>query len=173
VNLRLLQQDLKSISSTANYIFITPNLCNDGHDASCVDGRRGGLTAINLFLRKWVPLITQSPAFRSDGLLVITFDESDHAGAQGSASCCGEEPLPGAIYPPGISGPGGGRIGAVVLSPYVRPGTVSQQPYNHYSLLRTIEGIFELPPVGYAASADLKAFGADVFSAGARPPPAR
>ncbi len=173
VNLSLLGKDLQSIATTANYIFITPNLCNDGHDASCVDGRRGGLPAIDVFLRKWVPLIMQSPAFRSDGMLVITFDESDHEGAQGSAACCGERPLPGAVYPPGISGPGGGRIGAVVLSPYVRPGTVSHQPYNHYSLLRTVETIFALPPLGYAAAPDLRIFGADVFSAGAQRPPAR
>jgi hypothetical protein len=173
VNLSLLPQDLKNIATTANFIFITPNLCNDGHDASCVDGRRGGLAAINVFLRKWVPLLMQSPAFRSDGLLVITFDESDHAGAQGSAACCGEQPLPGAVYPPGISGPGGGRIGAVVLSPFVRPGTVSHEQYNHYSLLRTIEAIFALQPLGYAAAADLRVFGADVFNAGAQHPPVR
>jgi phosphatidylinositol-3-phosphatase len=173
VSLKLLSQDLKSIATTANYIFITPNLCNDGHDANCVDGRRGGLPAINIFLKKWVPVITQSPAFRSDGLLVITFDESDHAGAQGSAACCGEQPLTGAVYPPGISGPGGGRIGAVVLSPFVRPGSVSLQQYNHYSLLRTIETIFGLPLLGYAAAADLQVFGPDVFSAGAQHPPAR
>lgn len=173
VNLSLLATDLQSIATTANYIFITPNLCNDGHDASCVDGRRGGLAAIDVFLRKWVPLIMQSAAFRSDGMLVVTFDESDQEGAQGSAACCGERPLPGAVYPPGISGPGGGRIGAVVLSPYVRPGTVSHQPYNHYSLLRTVETLFALPPLGYAAAADLKIFGADVFSAGAQRPPAR
>jgi hypothetical protein len=61
----------------------------------------------------------------------------------------------------------------VVLSPYVRPGTLSHESYNHYSLLRTIEAIFELPPLGYAAAADLKVFGADVFSAGAPHPPAR
>ena len=173
VNLSLLATDLQSIATTANYIFITPNLCNDGHDASCVDGRRGGLAAIDVFLRKWVPLIMQSAAFRRDGMLVVTFDESDQEGAQGSAACCGERPLPGAVYPPGISGPGGGRIGAVVLSPYVRPGTVSHQPYNHYSLLRTVETIFALPPLGYAAAADLKIFGADVFSAGVQRPPAR
>jgi hypothetical protein len=173
VNLSLLASDLQSIATTANYIFITPNLCNDGHDASCVDGRRGGLAAIDVFLRKWVPMIMQSPAFRSDGMLVVTFDESDHAGAQGSAACCGERPLPGAVFPPGISGPGGGRIGAVVLSPYVRPGTLSRQAYNHYSLLRTVESIFGLAPLGYAAAPDLKVFGADVFSAGGQPPPAR
>ncbi len=173
VNLRLLPEDLKSSAGTANFIFITPNLCNDGHDARCVDGRRGGLVAIDAFLRKWVPLITRSPAFRADGMLVITFDESDHAGAGGSAACCGERPLPGAVYPPGLSGPGGGRIGAVVLSPYVRAGTVSSHPYNHYSLLRTIEALFGLPPLGYAAAPDLPMFGPDVFSAGAPHLPAR
>src|SRR6202171_5517612 len=42
VNLERLPQDLHSVATTANYIFITPNLCNDGHDAECVDGRGGG-----------------------------------------------------------------------------------------------------------------------------------
>jgi phosphatidylinositol-3-phosphatase len=171
VNLERLPQDLKSIASTANYIFITPNLCNDGHDASCVDGRRGGLAAIDAFLRRWVPLIRQSPAFRADGMLVITFDESDHEGREGAAACCQEQPLPGARYPPGISGPGGGRIGAIVLSRYVRPGTVSQVPYNHYSLLHTIEVIFNLPPLGYAAASGAQVFGPDVFTSAAPHPP--
>src|SRR6202050_1007716 len=67
VNLARLPQDLQESATTANYIFITPNLCNDGHDAMCVDGRRGGLAAINEFLKKWVPLITHSPAFLADG----------------------------------------------------------------------------------------------------------
>lgn len=173
VNLERLPQDLTRIATTANYIFITPNLCNDGHDAQCIDGRRGGLAAIDVFLRKWVPLIERSPAFRADGLLIITFDESDAQGPDGASACCGEQPLPGAKYPPGFNGPGGGRIGAVVLSRFVRPGTVSAVPYNHYSLLRTVEAIFGLPYLGYAAAADLKVFGADVFSAAAPHPPAR
>ncbi|MBS0579823.1 MAG: phosphoesterase [Proteobacteria bacterium] len=164
VNLALLPQDLKSAATTPNYVFITPNLCNDGHDAPCVDGRPGGLREIDAFLRRWVPLITQSPAFRADGLLVITFDESDHGGSEGVAACCGERPLPGAKYPPGISGPGGGRVGAVLLSPFVRPGTVSRERYNHYSLLGTVESIFGLPPLGYAAEPDLRLIGRDVFN---------
>jgi phosphatidylinositol-3-phosphatase len=173
VNLERLPQDLASAATTANYSFITPNLCNDGHDARCVDGRRGGLTAIDAFLRQWVPLIERSPAFRADGVLVITFDESDAAGAEGSSACCGEKPLPGARYRPGISGPGGGRVGAVALSRFVKPGTVSDVPYNHYALLRTVETIFGLPHLGYAAEPDLQVFGADVFTAFAPRPPAR
>jgi phospholipase C len=173
VNLARLPQDLQTSASTANYIFITPNLCNDGHDEMCVDGRRGGLTAIDGFLRKWVPLITRSPAYLADGMLVVTFDESDGSGAEGSSACCGELPLPGAAYRPGFKGPGGGRIGAVVLSPFVKPGSVTAKPYNHYSLLRTVEMIFGLAPLGYAGAPHLQVFGPDVFTGAAQHPRAQ
>jgi phosphatidylinositol-3-phosphatase len=173
VNLEHLPADLADPAATPNYVFITPNLCNDGHDPKCVDGRAGGLTAINAFLTKWVPLIMSSAAYRADGMLIVTFDESDGLGEEGSGACCGEKPLAGARYAPGFNGPGGGRVGAVVLSPFVKPGTVSAVPYNHYSLLKTVETIFALPPLGYAADARLAVFGRDVFSAAAPHPPAR
>jgi phosphatidylinositol-3-phosphatase len=173
VNLERLRHDLAKESTTPNFVFITPNLCNDGHDPQCIDGHAGGLTAVDRFLRKWVPRIEASPAFRADGLLVITFDESDGAGPEGSSACCGERPLPGARTRPGLDGPGGGRVGAVVLSRFVRPGTRSAVAYNHYSLLRTVEAIFGLPYIGYAAEPDLAVFGTDVFGAGGSPTPAR
>jgi phosphatidylinositol-3-phosphatase len=165
VSLAHLKDDLRSVATTPNYSFITPNLCDDGHDAPCVDGRPGGLVQINAFLTEWVPRIVHSPAFRADGLLVITFDEASGSGRDGSSACCGEQGLPGADYAPGISGPGGGRVGALVLSPFVKPGSVSTLPYNHYSLLKTVEAIFGLPPLGYAAAPRLAAFGPDVFTA--------
>jgi hypothetical protein len=173
VNLTRLTADLSSAATTPNYVFITPNLCNDGHDPKCVDGRRGGLVAIDQFLNHWVPLITGSAAFRADGLLIVTFDESDGTGTEGSGACCAEQPLPGARYAPGFNGPGGGRIGAVLLSPFITPGTVSAVPYNHYSLLRTVEAIFGLPALGYATQSDLKVLGRDVWGSGARPPRSR
>jgi hypothetical protein len=164
VNLDRLVKDLQSVATTASYVFITPNLCNDGHDPECIDGSAGGFPAMEAFLRKWVPLITASPAFKQDGLLVITFDESEGNGAEGFTACCGEKPLPGARRPPGVLGPGGGRIGAVLLSRFIKPGTVSTVPYNHYSMLRTVEDIFGLEHLGYAAEPDLHSFGADVFT---------
>jgi hypothetical protein len=173
VNLTRLTADLSSAATTPNYVFITPNLCNDGHDPKCVDGRRGGLVAIDQFLNHWVPLITGSAAFRADGLLIVTFDESDGTGTEGSGACCAEQPLPGARYAPGFNGPGGGRIGAVLLSPFITPGTVSAAPYNHYSLLRTVEAIFGLPALGYATQSDLKVLGRDVWGSAARPAQAR
>lgn len=164
VNLDALSKDLQSVDTTANYTFITPNLCNDGHDPECIDGSPGGLAAVDAFLRKWVPLITASPAFKRDGLLVITFDESEGIGPEGATACCGEKPLASARRPAGVIGPGGGRIGAVILSRFIKPGTVSTVPYNHYSLLRTVEDIFGLGHLGYAAEPDLQSFGADVLT---------
>ena len=173
VNLARLPADLATAAATPNFVFITPNLCSDGHDPQCVDGREGGLVAINAFLTQWVPLIVNSAAFRADGLLIVTFDEADGIGREGSGACCDEKPLPGARYAPGFNGPGGGRVGAVVLSPFVKAGTVSAVPYNHYSLLRTIEALFGLTPLGYAASPGARVFGSDVFSGAAPHPPAR
>jgi phosphatidylinositol-3-phosphatase len=173
VSLAHLKDDLRSVATTPNYSLIVPNLCNDGHDTPCVNGRPGGLVAINAFLTEWVPRIVHAPAFRADGLLVVTFDEAAGGGRDGSSACCGEQGLPRARYAPGISGPGGGRIGAVVLSPFVRPGSVSRLPYNHYSLLKTVETAFGLAPLGYAAAPGLRIFGPDVFTAAALAPAPR
>src|SRR4029077_6073660 len=79
VSLERLPQDLESAATTANFIFITPNLCSDGHDDPCIDGRRGGLDAIDAFLKTWVPLIERSAAFRADGALIVTGREPDGA----------------------------------------------------------------------------------------------
>jgi hypothetical protein len=65
---------------------------------------------------------------------------------------------------PGIFGPGGGQIGAVLVSRFIKPGTVSNIPYNHYSLLRSIEDFFDLGHLGYAGQNGLKTFGSDVFT---------
>jgi hypothetical protein len=119
------------------------------------------MPAADAFLREWVPRITGSPAYRSDGLLAIVFDEA----ASDSSACCGERPGPNTPAPGAQSGgPGGGRTGAVLLSPFIRPGTTSDQQYNHYSLLRSIEDSFGLAHLGYAAAPDLRAFGSDVFT---------
>jgi phosphatidylinositol-3-phosphatase len=159
VNLDHLANDLTSISTTPNLVYITPNLCHDGHDAPCKNGEPGGLISADAFLRTWVPRILNSPAFKQDGLLVITFDE----GTDGK-SCCNEKPLPDGPQP-GQFGPGGGQIGAVLLSPFIAPGTQSQVEYNHYNLLRTLENIFGLSYLGYANDDQLHTFGSDVFTA--------
>lgn len=159
-----LEADLKSVSSTASYNFISPSLCHDGHDRPCRNGEPGGLVSADEFLAHWVPIITQSQAFRDGGLLIITFDEAASADA---SACCNERSGPNTKLP-GAHGPGGGRVGAVLLSPFIKPGTVSDVPYNHYSMLRSIQDIFKLEHLGYAGQRGLVPFGADVYTDGKR-----
>ena len=93
-----LAHDLKSEATTPRFGFITPNLCNDGHDGTCAGpnstgGNTGGLTGADQFLHAWMPLILSSPAYRhGDMLVVITFDEAE--GTAADTACCNEQSGP-------------------------------------------------------------------------------
>jgi hypothetical protein len=104
-----------------------------------------------------------------------------------TSGCVTVDPL----YDPTDFTPGGGDTGTVLISPLIKPGTVSSTYYNHYSTLRTLEDLFltgqsctepsnaDTPLVagtvcggldakghlGYAAQAGLSTFGPDVFTA--------
>jgi hypothetical protein len=183
VNYSKLASDLASVSTTANLTFITPNLCDDGHDAPCANGAAGGLASINTWLQTAVPMILNSPAYKQDGLLIINFDEGNYTASVGAsgytltfpgAVCCGEvlgpnlQPYPQTISAAGYTltyaGYGGDNTGAVLLSPFINPGTVSTVQYNHFSMLRTIEDIFGLSHLGYADTTGLTPFGAEIFN---------
>ena len=192
VNLTHLQADLEQARTTPNLVFITPNLCNDGHDGAgtgvkgttCANGQPGGLTSADEFLRRWVPRILASPAYVKDGLLIVTFDESTYGTQSASRNpatgqttvditfsgetCCNQRPGPNLadkrpsrtvlLNTPRLvqnlvfSSFGGDRIGAVLVSPFIDPGSTSDTPYNHYSLLRSLEDIFRVGGhLGYAA----------------------
>ena len=158
-----LATDLKQAATTPTFSFITPNLCEDGHDYPCKNQTSGAsaLADIDSFLSTWVPKITSSAAYRQGGLLEITFDESDGPQSD-SGSCCGEVPGPASPLP-GITGPGGGKIGAVLLSPFINPGTTTTTAYNHYSSLASWESLLGLPRLADAATVT-STFGADVFT---------
>jgi hypothetical protein len=186
-----LPADLADERRTPNLVFITPNLCDDGHDGAgtgaagttCANGRPGGLTSIDAFLKKWVPQIQASPAYKKDGLIVITFDESNFGTETVTVdpttkketvniiysgdTCCDQQTGPNLtgvrpssstlVNTPALvenlvfNGFGGDQIGALLLSRFVQPGSTSNIPYNHYSLLRSIENIYHLDHLGYAA----------------------
>jgi phosphatidylinositol-3-phosphatase len=89
-----LAEDLRRIETTPKFMFVTPNLCNDAHDATCAgpnvegsvdaNGKNiGGLVAADLWLKHWMPMIFASPAYRSGKMLVVlTFDESGFSDAR-------------------------------------------------------------------------------------------
>ncbi|HEX8752099.1 MAG TPA: alkaline phosphatase family protein [Solirubrobacterales bacterium] len=161
VDLGRLSHDLERESTTPEYAFITPDLCADGHESSCPDGSPGGFAGIDAFLREWVPRLESSPAYEDHGAILVTFDES----ASGAGSCCGEANGPNTPNNGATSiGSGGGRVGAVMVSPCIEPGTVTQTAYNHYSMLRWVEDDFGLAHLAEAGTAGLEPFGPDVFT---------
>jgi phosphatidylinositol-3-phosphatase len=108
-----------------DYAFITPNLCDDGHDCR--------INTTDTWLAGVVPSILASESFQDGGVLIITWDEGET-----DAGCCG-----------GLAQ--GGQSVAIILSPLARTGFASDVPASHYSLLRTIEDAWGLPPLGHAA----------------------
>jgi len=97
--------------------------------------------------------------------------------AQSIVACCNELHGPNTTQP-GFNAfnqdttPGGGVVGSVLLSPYITPGSVSDQPYNHYSWLRSMEDLFGIHNggadgkghLGYAGADGLRPFGPDVYN---------
>jgi len=113
-----------SSGNVPNFVWITPNMCNDMHDCSVATG--------DTWLRSVVPTITGSAAFRNGGVLFITFDEGST-----SAGCCGDS--------------WGGHLATLVISPRSISGYRSAVAENHYGLLRTIEDAFRLAHLSAAS----------------------
>lgn len=107
-----------------NFVWITPNMCNDTHDCPVATG--------DAWLGTIVPRITGSAAFRNGGVLFITWDEGSS-----NAGCCGDA--------------WGGHVATLIISPRSISGFRSSTAENHYSLLRTIEDGFNLRHLGAAA----------------------
>ena len=129
VPLAALSADMQT-GTLPNFIFITPNMCNIGHDCS-LD-----------IADKWLENLYNElvPALDATGqtyLIVLTFDEG-----KGNQSCCGLEEGEG------------GRIAVVLISPSAKKGFQDDTPYTHYSLLKTISESWGLAYLGHAADDD-------------------
>jgi phosphatidylinositol-3-phosphatase len=105
-------------ASTPRFVWITPDLCNDGHDCST--------RMADDFLAGLVPKILASPAWARGGVLLITWDEDDDNH--------------------------GNQVATVVVSPHLKAQR-SARPYDHYSLLATVEDLLGVPRLGAATRA--------------------
>jgi phospholipase C len=114
----LTQLDADLRSNTPRFVWITPDLCHDGHDCAVEEA--------DAWLARLVPKILASPAWRSDGVLFVVWDEGD-------PQLANQMPL-------------------IVVTPQTRQRE-SVQPYDHYSLLATMEDLLGVPRLGMAASA--------------------
>lgn len=167
-------QDLQHENATPLFMFVTPNLCDDGHDATCAglntEGTHvGGLVGADLWLKHWMPMILNSPAYRDGSLLVVLTVDEGGVGLGGAldATACpasnqadcnaptgpnltnfGFSPLLAQFQiesPPTTINvyPGGGQVGAVLFnSRFIAPGSVDESGYyNHFSALRSYEDL--------------------------------
>lgn len=134
-----LDRDLASARDTPSLSWIVPNLCHDGTEAPCADGSPGGLAAADAFLATWAPKILASPAYKADGVLIVTFagDVTPPPGGAGSGPPAGA-PL---------------REGTLIVSRWARAGSTDATAYDPYGLLRSLEDLFGLKPLARAAHA--------------------
>jgi phosphatidylinositol-3-phosphatase len=150
VPLTELAGDLKKADSTANFSYVSPSLCNAGFRGTCAAGTPEGAAVADAFLAKVVPEILASPAYEEDGLLIVTFGAADPA-----------PPIDPAAAPPADPR----KVGALLLSPLLPPGGTDGVEYSPYSLLRSVEDLFDLSPLGNAAGKKVRSF-ASAFTAG-------
>lgn len=145
-----LARDLKTVDSTANFSYLSPDLCDAGFRGQCPEGIPDGGAAADAYLAKVVPEILASPAYRKDGLLIVSFGAADPAPPTEPTAAPPANPL---------------KVGAVLVSPLLIPNSTDGARYNPYSLLRSTEDLFGLEPLGDAAGAKVRSF-ASAFTTG-------
>ncbi len=206
VGLDQLAPELKTASRTPSLSYIIPDRCHDGSEEPCAPGQSSGLVAADAFLGRVVPDIESSPAYKTGGLIAITFDQAPQSGPNAdSGGCCvtpsypnlptgatgttGATGITGATGTRGATGMtetagttgatgtattgsttatpvGGGQVGLLLISKYVKPGSVNVTgEYNHFSLLASIEDLFSLGHLGYAGAQGLLAFDTSIYNA--------
>ncbi|MGN6216993.1 MAG: alkaline phosphatase family protein, partial [Solirubrobacterales bacterium] len=145
-----LAKDLKTVDSTANFSYISPDLCDAGFLAQCPEGTPAGAAAADAYLAKVVPEVLASPAYKRDGLLIVAFGAADPTPPAEPAAAPAPNPL---------------KTGALLVSPLLIPNSTDGAHYNPYSLLRSTEELFGLEPLGAAAGAKIHSF-ASAFTTG-------
>jgi hypothetical protein len=143
VPLTELAKDLKKVDTTADFNYLAPNLCSSGFRGQCPEGAPEGAAAADAWLEQTVGGILASPAYKKDGLLIVSFGAADPAPPTDPAATPPADPL---------------KTGALLVSPLLTPGGTDAAPYDPYSLLRSIEDLFGLAPLGAAEGKKVRSF---------------
>jgi phospholipase C len=142
VDLSQLHADLWS-GHAPDYSFIAPDQCHDMHgrastpsDPCDFSNEQSIIQLGDAFLRWLVGEITSSPAWTGNSAIFVVWDESDFtgtgpAGFGDTRGCCDAVP-------------GGGHVVGIVISHSDHQPRTSDVPYNHYSVLATIEDGWKL-----------------------------
>jgi hypothetical protein len=107
-------------SNSYRYMWITPNLEDDGHNQT---DPVVGMQATDAWMQQEVPKILASDGYMAGGILFITWDEAE-----------------------GRNGDDKDKIPMIILSPRIKSaGMTSSTAYTHSSYLATVEDVLSLP----------------------------
>ncbi|MGI8576738.1 MAG: alkaline phosphatase family protein [Nocardioidaceae bacterium] len=176
-NYSQLGADLNS-KNAPQFVWISPNQCNDMHGGVYVavphhpetpcpygtvkdDPNDAALKhKADVFVQHAVTTIMSSKAWTARSAIVIVTDENDYTGREvtggweSAAGCCDSpyvqaaDPRISPDWPGGTYG--GGLIPAIIVTGSGPHHFVDHTPYNHYSLLTTIEDNWRLGHLGHA-----------------------
>ncbi len=147
------------------FIWISPDVCKDMHGtpeepcpyAKDADLRRSG----DDFVKQWVPVLLRSKSWTKRSVIFILTDETTYTGDASTGGwlnadgCCDSPALPpGTELLPKGGTYGGGKIPFIAIGGGVKRAYVSAVPYNHYSLLRTIEDSWGLQRLGVTSDVE-------------------
>ncbi len=125
-----LTPDLQSVATSPNFSFIAPDQCHDMHGTSACTDATTLVKDGDAYVGHLVDQIEGSPVWSTGNTaIVITWDEDDFSPT--NLGCCD-------------ANPGGGHVATIVITNHGPRGIQDNMPYNHYSLLRTIEDAFGL-----------------------------
>jgi phosphatidylinositol-3-phosphatase len=139
-----LASDLAS-GNLANYSLVVPDQCHDMHGTGGCTSESGLISAGDAYVGSTVSAIMSSKVWQAGrNAIVITWDEDDFSDeGQPGTGCCG-------------ANPGGGHVVTIVITNKTNHYPITDNtPYNHYSLLLSLEDAFGLPCIANACdSAD-------------------
>ncbi|HXB49389.1 MAG TPA: alkaline phosphatase family protein [Streptosporangiaceae bacterium] len=128
----------------SNFSYVVPDQCHDMHGiASCGD-ENSLISTGDAYVGQIVTMIMHSNVWQHGrNAIVITWDEDDFSDqGQPGTGCCGADP-------------GGGHVPTIVITNQSNHHVSDGTAYNHYSLLKTMEAAFGLPPLAHAGDADV------------------
>lgn len=141
------------------FFWISPDVCKDMHgtpEEPCPYAKDAALRQSgDNFIKHWVPVLLHAKGWTNQSVLFVLTDETTYNGNPAtdgwlSATGCCDSPVlpPGTTLLPKGGMYGGGKIPFIALGNDVRKRYISHVPYNHYSLLRTIEDAWGLERLG-------------------------
>jgi hypothetical protein len=177
-----LAHDLNS-AHAPRYVWISPDQCNDMHggvygavaghpETPCPYSDVAGDAAdealkakADAFVENAVTTIMHSRAWTPNSVIFLTADETDYDGSNPSdnyylstAGCCDSPVLPAGDPAVSTTWPGGtyggGLVPMIVITSKRDGRSTDDTPYNHYSMLLTIERGFGLRELGFTSDSN-------------------